>query len=173
MGIYFGLSIHDLKNYVRRLDQRLNSEENFSDIIARNTKAIYNDTEVVALQTNMLQADFHHFAQWSTCKFFRLSINERKSVLYGTMNLLASDVISGKLTTRVIPISLLQDILKNNKLLHGTLLAQDPLMLYQTATISLVSVDKKKRRISILIAIPSVISITSLKAVVNNHRRPH
>ena len=162
---------------MKRLDQRLNSEENFSDSIASNTRIIYNNSEVVAMRTNIISADFNKYARWSTCEFFRLAMHERKSALYGRMELLASDIISGKLTTRVIPISLLHDILSHTELMHGTLLAKDPLMLYQTATISLLSVNPSTRRIRILMAIPSIDSepshyavvINSLRSVVKSH----
>ena len=177
MGLYFGLSLRDLENYVKRLDQRLNSEENFSDVIASNTRIIYNDSTVIAMRTNIIQADFHHYARWSTCEFFRVAINERKSSLYGRMEMLASDVISGKLTTRVLPISLLHGILANTRLMHGTHLARDPLMIYQMATISLLSVNPEKRRIRILMAIPNIdsepshysVAINSLKSIVKSH----
>ena len=160
-SLYFGMTIKELENYVSSLDEKLDYEQNFSDTIASNTKIIGTRANVLALRTNIISASFNSWREVTTCNLYKIVAGVERNRLYGRMDGLVTDIISGKMTTRVIPLDLLTKIATETKLLEGSLMEKNPLDFYTTTAISLMSVNPTKHSFRILIAVPKIPSTPS------------
>ena len=172
--------MHDLQNYVAELDEKIHNEQEFTNSIAKNTKILFNDSSAIAVKTDIISNDFRHFKYLSTCAMFRLVSKVTRQRLFSKVESMFNDIISGLLTPRVLPISLLKDIVKDARLIEGTLLELDPLAFYSQSTISLVSIDKSKHTVELLLATPKVnkvptytsLNVLSTKATVLSDGKP-
>ena len=180
VALYFGKSLKELQRYIMELDARMNIESSFADTIASNVRTLHDNEHLVGLKLNILSDNFNDLERFINCAFYKLEMREKKIHLYSHLNLLTNDIIGGKLTPRVIPLDLLNIIAKETNFIKGTLLEKDPLIFYQQGSISLLSVDRKTKKIRILLAIPKIeaepsyisMSSTSLKAVVLEEGKP-
>ena len=174
------MSLSELRQYVQTLDNLIKSEFQFSDSIAKNTRILFNDTKAVAIRTNIVSTDFLKFRELSSCERFKLISKVERQKMFSKMEGLFNDIISSKLTPRILPIDLLRDIVKDARLIEDTLLELDPLAFYGQSTVSLISANETSHSIELLLATPKVnknptyvaLNVLSTKASVYSNGKP-
>ena len=156
IGVYFGVSMEELRSKLTEIDNKLSSEVEFSNSIAKNTRLLEHNGQVVALKTNVISTSFVQFRRFVTCNLFNIQSSIERVRLYSTLEIMVSDVLAGRLSTHVVPLSLLQQILKDTEWLRDTLLENNPILLYHEALVTLVSVDLDNLSIRILLTFPRI-----------------
>ena len=110
------------------------------------------DGQTLAVETNIVSASFLQFRQVASCDLFRVLAKAERNRLFARMELFVSDILSSTLSPHVIPLSFLKDLLLDTHLVDNTLLSLDPILFYSETTISLMSVDRKRKIVRLILA---------------------
>ena len=155
-AVYFGITLSQIQSKLVELERKLTAEMTFTSAIARNTELLEENGKVLALKTNIISTSFVVFSRWYTCTLFRMQSEMEKLRLFSRLELMVSDLLSGKFSTHVIPLSLLRDIMSETEWIKGTLLESNPILLYKEASVTLVSVNLEELSFKILLSFPNI-----------------
>ena len=158
-SLYFGLSLRDLQSYVQKLEEQMNEDRLFTDTVARNTRILTNNTELIGFRTNVISTSFVQFRKWATCTLFKIAGAIEKRHMFARMNSFVNSIIAGQLSPRVIPISVLKHLMKETTLIKNTLLMRDPLLFYQKTSVALRKIDREAHTVTLLLGIPRIKSL--------------
>ena len=92
----------------------------------------------------------------SACTILRLGVQHERQQLASKTSQFADNVITGQLTTNIVPVELLKHLMTASNLFTDTLLETNPLYFYRAATFSVLDVDVEKRKVRLLFGIPRI-----------------
>ena len=121
-----------------------------------NVRIIYNNSKVAAIRTNVISSSLMKIQHINACTLAKHFLHEERRKVTQDLTELSSDLIEGRLTTRLLPILVLRKLVKNTNMFENTLYLDDPIVLYRTATVSLLSVDKKRKIVDFLLVFPQL-----------------
>ena len=155
-SIYFSLELDALKTYINDVSIQLSLNGKFSEDIATNTRIVNNNTQLIAVRTNLISNYLVKLKQINACTLRDTFLHSEVSKVSHDLRDFREDLIQGKLTSRLLTLSALRALMKDSLSFRGSFSSEDPLSIYPLSSVSLLRVDKKTKTVSFLLAFPAI-----------------
>ena len=180
-SVYFTYQINEINFYVDQIT--LQQNDNFEKTLSENIKILYNDSTVTAVRTNVLMKRLQNHRNINACSFKNLFMKEEQARLGRKLDDMTTDIATGRLMPNLLPVEEVKTLVSASQALRNSIYKKDPLILYRVSSVSLLSVDKAKKKITFLLVFPLVngepsfvrlnplIPTTTLKTSTNHYHR--
>ena len=155
--VYVKLTKAELLGYLTEVAVRMDDDENFIDQAARHTRVLQENQRLIGIKTNIIIDSFEKFKKWRTCSGLKLVMRFDKERVYHHLLKLRYDLTSDRLTPALLPMRQLVELVKKAPdLIKDTIFELDLVRLYSEARISLMSVNKEKSSIRVVVIVPRI-----------------
>ena len=155
-SVYYGIKISSLTNYILSIQKQVESDYNTVKAVANNVRILKKEAKAVAIRSDSLYSSLTRLKEQNSCDALRTTANYELAALQSHFQTLYDDIVTSKLTTKVLPFATAMEIHGRTQLFDENLIASDPEFLYRYSTISLHSIDKERRTVNILLSYPRI-----------------
>ena len=155
-SIYFSMEMNGLKNYIYDVNAQLDSDAKLLHRVSENLQTLKKGEDVIGIQTDALYSSLLKLKDRNACELTENFVVDEVTDLRNHLNLVYTDIVSGKPTDRLFPISVLQGLILDDPTMDQSLLSVFPLSFYSVATTTLVKVDLAERTFRLVLTMPNV-----------------
>ena len=155
-SVYFAVQIHDLNNYVQDIDAQLQQDAQLSANIAANVRTLRRGDEIVAIKIDAIFESLNRMAKSSACQMTNAFFLNEISAMENYFDELFKSISSHKIDVSLLPLPALVKLINGSSSLQNSLVSTFPSSFYQTSKLSLLSVNKKRRTMRVLLSTPNI-----------------
>ena len=164
-ALYLNSRIEKVGYAVKQMVEALMNFEKWSGKMRGNVQLVKNEFSEAAVRMDSLYNALSRLGEEHACTKLATSFLTDLSALASTFDSLYDSLIQGIISPKVISIDTLQSLMDQSLFFKDMLVTRYPLSFYGQSTLSLLSVDKEKQVIRILIATPRVSATASYHRV--------
>ena len=155
-ALYFSSKLEKLQSVIGQLVDALDSVSQWTNKIKNNVVLLKNEATLLSARVDSLYGALERLGQEHACEQLATSWLVDFSALAANFDALFQDLVSSHMTTRVISIDTLKKLLHLSSIDDNMMLSSYPLSFYARSSISLLSADKTRQTVRILVASPRV-----------------
>ena len=155
-SVYFGVQIHSLNNYIEDLDKQLESDAKLADKIGSNVKILRKGEEVMAIRVDTIYESLNRLAKTDACRMTNAFYLNELGIMENFYHELYKLISSHRVDVSLLPLSALSKLIESSSILQNSLISTFPTSFYEVSRLSLLSVQKRERRMKVLLTFPNV-----------------
>ena len=154
--IYFASELADVRAYISSLEDQIEADAQLSKRIAVNIQTLKKHDKLIAVRLQSFLSALVRLRDDSACSFERDFIQDQVSHLQDFFALLYEDILSSRISSRILPLDALKKVISTSPELDHSLISTYPTSFYAESKISILSVNRKTKSLRLILVSPNI-----------------
>ena len=155
-SIVFAKEIDSIKHTLQSVQNQVELDYLTSRNIAKGLSRVKNEMGVISLRIDRLFQEMGILRNTHACFLKKDFVSDQVAEMDRFLELTYNDLSGKRLTPRLIPVELISDLIKTIPQSRNSLMSAFPFAMYQEGRISIVSANKDRKTVRMLLAFPMV-----------------
>ena len=164
-SVYFGVKLSSLTNFVIDIQRQVESDWATVKSVANNVRVVKNEEREIAIRLDSIYGSLMRLKEQNSCDALRTTANFQLAALENHFQMLYVDIVTAKLTPRVLSFDTTMQIHGKTSLFDENLMSVNAEYLYKFSAVSLHSINPEKRILNLLLAYPRVKSLPTYRKI--------